>query len=163
MLSPYEIKQSVEAAKTLVKTLQKQQKKINRHDNDGEEENGDEENEDEITKDGSNTKSKGKTKLGNDGDNDSEEDEEETEGTDLNFGVAKKSEQQRRLEIFKQYGFAETLVKSCESNIDKMLRSKESGDVLYEVIVGGMDDVIYESCDEGKMNSFYKRIAEVIT
>ena len=80
------------------KTLQKQQKKINRHDNDGEEENGDEENEDEITKDGSNTKSKGKTKLGNDGDNDSEEDEEETEGTDLNFGVAKKSEQQRRLE-----------------------------------------------------------------
>ena len=163
MLSPDEIKQSVEAAKTLVKTLQKQQKKINRHDNDGEEENGDEENEDEITKDGSNTKSKGKTKLGNDGDNDSEEDEEETEGTDLNFGVAKKSEQQRRLEIFKQYGFAEALVKSCESNIDKMLRSKESGDVLYEIIVGGMDDVIYESCDEGKMNSFYKRIAEIIT
>ena len=163
MLSPDEIKQSVEAAKTLVKTLQKQQKKINRHDNDGEEENGDEENEDEITKDGSNTKSKGKTKLGNDGDNDSEEDEEETEGTDLNFGVAKKSEQQRRLEIFKQYGFAEALVKSCESNIDKMLRSKESGDVLYEIIVGGMDDVIYESCGEGKMNSFYKRIAKVIT
>jgi pumilio family protein 6 len=163
MLSPEEIHQSVEAAKALVKTLQKQQKKINRHDNDGDD--GEEEIEDdEILKDSSNKKSEGnKRKLSSDGGSDSEEDEEEAEGADVNFGVAKKSEQQRRLEVFKQYGFAEALVKSCQDNIDRMLRSKESGDVLYEVIIGGLDDVVYESCGEGKMNAFYERIAEVVT
>ena len=163
MLSPEEIHQSVEAAKALVKTLQKQQKKINRHDNDGDD--GEEEIEDdEILKDSSNKKSEGnKRKLSSDGGSDSEEDEEEAEGADVNFGVAKKSEQQRRLEVFKQYGFAEALVKSCQDNIDRMLRSKESGDVLYEVIIGGLDDVAYESCGEGKMNAFYERIAEVVT
>jgi len=163
MLSPEEIKQSVEAAKALVKTLQKQQKKINRHDNDGDDD--EEENEEEdILKDSSNKKSKGnKTKLSSDGGSDSEDDEEEAEGADVNFGVAKKDEQQRRMEIFKQYGFAETLMKSCRDNIERMLRSKESGDVLYEVIVGGLDDVVYESCGEEKMNSFYERIAEVVT
>ena len=163
MLSPEEIHQSVEGAKALVKTLQKQQKKINRHDNDGDD--GEEEIEDdEILKDSSNKKSEGnKRKLSSDGGSDSEEDEEEAEGADVNFGVAKKSEQQRRLEVFKQYGFAEALVKSCQDNIDRMLRSKESGDVLYEVIIGGLDDVVYESCGEGKMNAFYERIAEVVT
>ena len=163
MLSPEEIHQSVEAAKALVKTLQKQQKKINRHDNDGDD--GEEEIEDdEILKDSSNKKSEvNKRKLSSDGGSDSEEDEEEAEGADVNFGVAKKSEQQRRLEVFKQYGFAEALVKSCQDNIDRMLRSKESGDVLYEVIIGGLDDVVYESCGEGKMNAFYERIAEVVT
>ena len=163
MLSPEEIHQSVEAAKALVKTLQKQQKKINRHDNDGDD--GEEEIEDdEILKDSSNKKSEGnKRKLSSDGGSDSEEDEEEAEGADVNFGVAKKSEQQRRLEVFKQYGFAEALVKSCQDNIDRMLRSKESGDVLYEVIIGGLDDVVHESCGEGKMNAFYERIAEVVT
>jgi pumilio family protein 6 len=163
MLSPEEIKQSVEAAKALVKTLQKQQKKINRHDNDGDDD--EEENEDgDILKDSSNKKSKGnKTKLSSDGGSDSEDDEEEAEGADVNFGVAKKDEQQRRMEIFKQYGFAEALMKSCQDNIERMLRSKESGDVLYEVIVGGLDDVVYESCGEEKMNSFYERIAEVVT
>jgi pumilio family protein 6 len=163
MLSPEEIHQSVEAAKALVKTLQKQQKKINRHDNDGDD--GEEEIEDdEILKDSSNKKPEGnKRKLSSDGGSDSEEDEEEAEGADVNFGVAKKSEQQRRLEVFKQYGFAEALVKSCQDNIDRMLRSKESGDVLYEVIIGGLDDVVYESCGEGKMNAFYERIAEVVT
>jgi len=163
MLSPEEIHQSVEAAKALVKTLQKQQKKINRHDNDGDD--GEEEIEDdEILKDSSNKKSEGnKRKLSSDGGSDSEEDEEEAEGADVNFGVAKKSEQQRRLEVFKQYGFAEALVKSCQDNIDRMLRSKESGDVLYEVIIGGLDDVMHESCGEGKMNAFYERIAEVVT
>ena len=55
------------------------------------------------------------------------------------------------------------LVKSCQDNIDRMLRSKESGDVLYEVIIGGLDDVVYESCGEGKMNAFYERITEVVT
>jgi len=163
MLSPEEIKQSVEAAKALVKTLQKQQKKINRHDTDGDDD--EEENEDgDILKDSSNKKSKGnKTKLSSDGGSDSEDDEEEAEGADVNFGVAKKDEQQRRMEIFKQYGFAEALMKSCQDNIERMLRSKESGDVLYEVIVGGLDDVVYESCGEEKMNSFYERIAEVVT
>ena len=163
MLSPEEIRQSVEAAKALVKTLQKQQKKINRHDNDGDDD--EEENEEEdILKDSSNKKSKGnKTKLSSDGGSDSEDDEEEAEGADVNFGVAKKDEQQRRMEIFKQYGFAEALMKSCQDNIERMLRSKESGDVLYEVIVGGLDDVVYESCGEEKMNSFYERIAEVVT
>jgi len=163
MLSPEEIRQSVEAAKALVKTLQKQQKKINRHDNDGDDD--EEENEDgDILKDSSNKKSKGnKTKLSSDGGSDSEDDEEEAEGADVNFGVAKKDEQQRRMEIFKQYGFAEALMKSCQDNIERMLRSKESGDVLYEVIVGGLDDVVYESCGEEKMNSFYERIAEVVT
>jgi pumilio family protein 6 len=163
MLSPEEIEQSVEAAKALVKTLQKQQKKINRHDNDGDED--EEENEEEdILKDSSNKKSKGnKKKLSADGGSDSEDDEEEAEGADVNFGVAKKDEQQRRMEIFKQYGFAEALMKSCRDNIERMLRSKESGDVLYEVIVGGLDDVVYESCGEEKMNSFYERIAEVVT
>jgi pumilio family protein 6 len=163
MLSPEEIHQSVEGAKALVKTLQKQQKKINRHDNDGDD--GEEEIEDdEILKDSSNKKSEGnKRKLSSDGGSDSEEDEEEAEGADVNFGVAKKSEQQRRLEVFKQYGFAEALVKSCQDNIDRMLRSKESGDVLYEVIIGGLDDVVHESCGEGKMNAFYERIAEVVT
>jgi pumilio family protein 6 len=163
MLSPEEIEQSVEAAKALVKTLQKQQKKINRHDNDGDED--EEENEEEdILKDSSNKKSKGnKKKLSSDGGSDSEDDEEEAEGADVNFGVAKKDEQQRRMEIFKQYGFAEALMKSCRDNIERMLRSKESGDVLYEVIVGGLDDVVYESCGEEKMNSFYERIAEVVT
>ena len=162
MLSPEEIKQSVEAAKALVKTLQKQQKKINRHDNDGDDD--EEKNEDgDILKDSSNKKSKGnKTKLSSDGGSDSEDDEEEAEGADVNFGVAKKEEQQRRMEIFKQYGFAEALMKSCQDNIERMLRSKESGDVLYEVIVGGLDDVVYESCGEEKMNSFYERIAEVV-
>ena len=163
MLSPEEIHQSVEAAKALVKTLQKQQKKINRHDNDGDD-GEDEIEDDEILKDSSNKKSEGnKRKLSSDGGSDSEEDEEEAEGADVNFGVAKKSEQQRRLEVFKQYGFAEALVKSCQDNIDRMLRSKESGDVLYEVIIGGLDDVVYESCGEGKMNAFYERIAEVVT
>jgi pumilio homology domain family member 6 len=163
MLSPEEIHQSVEAAKALVKTLQKQQKKINRHDNDGDD-GEDEIEDDEILKDSSNKKSEGnKRKLSSDGGSDSEEDEEEAEGADVNFGVAKKSEQQRRLEVFKQYGFAEALVKSCQDNIDRMLRSKESGDVLYEVIIGGLDDVVHESCGEGKMNAFYERIAEVVT
>ena len=163
MLSPEEIHQSVEAAKALVKTLQKQQKKINRHDNDGDD-GEDEIEDDEILKDSSNKKSEvNKRKLSSDGGSDSEEDEEEAEGADVNFGVAKKSEQQRRLEVFKQYGFAEALVKSCQDNIDRMLRSKESGDVLYEVIIGGLDDVVYESCGEGKMNAFYERIAEVVT
>ncbi|CAL6336891.1 unnamed protein product [Bathycoccus prasinos] len=119
---------------------------------------------DEILKDSSNKKSEvNKRKLSSDGGSDSEEDEEEAEGADVNFGVAKKSEQQRRLEVFKQYGFAEALVKSCQDNIDRMLRSKESGDVLYEVIIGGLDDVVHESCGEGKMNAFYERIAEVVT
>ena len=163
MLSPEEIRQSVEAAKALVKTLQKQQKKINRHDNDGDDDEEENEGED-ILKDSSNKKSKGnKTKLSSDGGSDSEDDEEEAEGADVNFGVAKKDEQQRRMEIFKQYGFAEALMKSCQDNIERMLRSKESGDVLYEVIVGGLDDVVYESCGEEKMNSFYERIAEVVT
>jgi pumilio homology domain family member 6 len=168
MLSPEEIKTSVEAAKELVKTLQKQQKKINRHDNEDDEEEEVAEEEEEEEDDDDDDEEKKATvpepsaKLNDDDDSDNEDDEE-TEGADVNFGIAKKSENQRRVEIFKQYGFAKTLVESCERHITEMLKSKESGDVLYEVICGGLDDVVYESLGEDRMNLFYERVAEAIT
>jgi pumilio family protein 6 len=55
---------------------------------------------------------------------------------------SKKDPFQRRHELLMKSDLAETLIKTCVENVGELLRTNFGKDVLYEVAVGGKDNVL---------------------
>ncbi|TVU43924.1 hypothetical protein EJB05_03345 [Eragrostis curvula] len=68
-------------------------------------------------------------------------DKEHLEGTQI-ASDSKKDPSQRRHELLIKSDLAESLVQSCIENVGELLRSNFGKDVLYEVAVGGKDNVL---------------------